>query len=334
MEKPAMSRQLSPEELKLRLDATKASQERTRIAFFANTLIGLCLLAVFWNGYLSIYKNYVTDFYIPSEASFSEPGTDAPKIEKENAARAQEEYANQKKVQAELMQNWVSSRFITVSLLGIKIGVGDAPELGAIAVSISLVWFLFVVQRENHTIGSLLQDALEDASQATLWSVYHGVLSYTVFTHADVTDRPIRRLSRSKLKLFSGTLRRLRFIVVAGMHLFPIICLCGVLAGDILVTLAVWSTPFRIPQRAKLQNTVGYWSFSGILIIIDFVLWGILWTHLNATERVLREYCERVREMEQEREKLKGAFFYMPGASTSASQVSAPATDAAGHTAE
>src|ERR1700722_7479685 len=105
-EESLMTRKLCQEEIKLRLEAAKAAQERTRLAFFAHTIIGLCLLAVFWNSYASIYKDYVTGHYLPSD----KPATERGEL-------AAEEYANAKNVQSKLMENWVSSRFITVSLL-------------------------------------------------------------------------------------------------------------------------------------------------------------------------------------------------------------------------
>ena len=102
--------------LELRLEAAQAAQERTRIAFFATTLVSLAVLIAVWNAYLSSYHAYTLE-----NALSLAPNT-APGIHK---------------LQEELLTQWVRSMSITISLIGITVGVGDAPIIASFALLIA-----------------------------------------------------------------------------------------------------------------------------------------------------------------------------------------------------
>jgi hypothetical protein len=285
---------MSEQEIVDRLAAAKAAQERTRFAFFTNTLIGLILGAVFWNGYFSIYQRFAFDHFLLDDRQHWEALKGYEVAEDGKKDEYHEEQAKRvKKLQDELMANWVSSRFTTVTLLGIKFGVGDAPVLGSIAVLISLVWFLMVVQRENLTIGALLHDAWNTKKDCIRWRVCHGIVAYTIFTHADDAAWPISEVKEKQVDAKDGQWQR-RGIKL--LHFFPILILVFGLVFDILVANAWVKSPFRLPHEEKFtfDRFWVYWLLALVLIVMDFLTWLKMIGYLSATEKVLIEYRKLV----------------------------------------
>ena len=48
--------------LDLRIGAARSAQERTRLAFFASTVISLAIITAGWNAYFSFYKDFAFEF--------------------------------------------------------------------------------------------------------------------------------------------------------------------------------------------------------------------------------------------------------------------------------
>jgi hypothetical protein len=176
MQEPSSS--LDPA-LQLRLEASRVAQERTRLAFFAATIIALMMVTGAWNPYLSFYRDVAYDFSNLAEA---EPKTEVePKGNNRQGTQT---------LQKELLAAWLRNRMINVSVLGINVGVDDASTVGAVALIIALIWFYFVIRRENHTIGRLLID-YRDSPKPIRWLIFHGINSYTVFSNVGQSDEPI-----------------------------------------------------------------------------------------------------------------------------------------------
>jgi hypothetical protein len=150
-----------------RLDASRNAQERTRLAFFASTVIALALFTAGWNGYLSFYRDFASEF-----ASLE--GGEGTTI-----------------LQKELLSEWVRGRMINIALLGIRVGVDDAPFVGAVALAIAGIWLLYSIRRENHLIGWLLRD-YRFANDKFKWLVFSAINSATVFTNVTHGDAPFR----------------------------------------------------------------------------------------------------------------------------------------------
>ncbi len=293
---------MNDQELADRLASAKAAQERTRFAFFAYTLIGLCLLANFWNAYFSIYRDMAFEHFLMQT-------DDKDRIQEvQNYQREHPEQSKRvKELQHELMVNWVKSRFITVSLLGINFGVGDAPLLGAVALMISLGWFLMAARRENITICTLLYDGWNSYNEHIRWRVYHGIISYAVFSRTDINEleltistndpiliflkRIIRyiiryRIMRSIMRLSAFTKTYLskivhliellgKYLAIWILHWLPILILCLVLLCDFRAAKGFIKSPFRIPPDSKLTDTSDlycYWAISLLLILINILL--------------------------------------------------------------
>ncbi len=107
------STRLNPFEQKaldIGIEATRSAQERTRRSFFASTVISLVIITAGWNAYLSFYREFAFAF---------------PTLEGGEGTQT---------LQKEMLTEWVRSRMINITILGIRVGVDDAPTLGSIAV--------------------------------------------------------------------------------------------------------------------------------------------------------------------------------------------------------
>jgi hypothetical protein len=211
--------------LDIRIEAARVAHERTRLAFFASTVVSLAILAAGWNAYFSFYYDFASG--LPSFEGGS--GTES--------------------LQKEILAEWVRSRMINISPLGIRVGVDDAPLLGGFALVVSAIWLFYSIRRENFTIGMLLVDYYY-AKQPLKWCIYHGVNSSTVFTNVSHGDDPFRSAtsipSDNQLKLIRRMAKHLWYL--------PIFSLWFIILVDILS--AFWYSPFRTPDAREAFERV------------------------------------------------------------------------------
>ena len=98
---------------------------------------------------------------------------------------------------------------ITVSLLGIHVGVSDMAVLGSLTLLVCSIWLFFTIRRHNHSVGNLLRDTKEIPQQARRF-VFYGVSAALVFTTVTSYDEAISSLSgelstrEARLSLSSG----------------------------------------------------------------------------------------------------------------------------------
>src|SRR2546429_3064493 len=124
--------------LKVRLEAVSQAQKRSRVAFLASTIIALAIIITMWNAYFSWYRSFVfKDKFANSELTHE--------------------------LQKSFVDEWIRSLKISIPVLGIQAGVGDAAVLGSLSIYISCIWLYFSMRRENHTIGILLRDTKDCA---------------------------------------------------------------------------------------------------------------------------------------------------------------------------
>jgi hypothetical protein len=204
--------------LDTRLEASRSAQERTRVTSFASTVISLAIITAGWNAYFSFYHDFASEF---------------PSLEGG---------AGTTNLQREMLSEWVRGRMINITLLGIRVGVDDAPLLGAIALSIAAIWLYYSIRRENYTIGTLLFDYYY-ANDHIRWLVYHGINSATVFTNVIHGDAPFRSSTQEPP---NRPLRSVRFMAGCLWYL-PIFSLWFIIFVDIL-SAVWWSSPFREPD--------------------------------------------------------------------------------------
>ncbi len=260
--------------LMVRLDASRTAQERSRLAFFATTIIALAMVTGAWNASLSFYRDVAFDF--SNLAGDNLQGTET--------------------LQKELLTAWVHSRMINVSLLGITVGVDDASTVGAVALIVALVWFYFVIRRENHTIGRLLLD-YHASAPAVRWLIFHGINSHTVFSNVGQSDEPITSVSQRPVDKEVWLLRFLSH----WLYYLPFAGLSFLIALEIFSLFRV--SPFRPPPEKWVITillekhqcweiiTIVFWRLLSVVLAIPvFYLCRRISKFDCATENVLREF--------------------------------------------
>lgn len=262
------------EVIRVRLHAVSEAQRRTRAAFLAATIVSLAIIITCFNAYFSWYRNFVLKKDWPVSPVTAE-------------------------AQKYLTEEWVKSLKVSIPMLGINVGVGDAAVLGSLSLLIISIWLFFSVRRENHTIGLLLQET-QDCDAARLHMIFHGVVSYSVFTTVTKIDSPIRNL-RIQNSEGSVWFVRTAFRILV---LLPSVAILFLLVMDI-ISIFHLAAPFResheplyhggsIPDgdwpRRVAMETLGW-----VLLTLTTILCGNAIRYNNGTESVLREYDKLLR---------------------------------------
>ncbi len=205
------------EDIKTRIEAVRDAIKRSRLAFLVCNVGSASVLLAAWNAYFSWYR------YFAIKTSFAtNPVTE--------------------EVQKELLKGWVDSHVITISLLGIRIGVSDLALVGSVALFVVTAWYFYSVRKENHLIGVLLRDTQHTEAQIRRY-VYHGVSAYMVFITMTFDDTPIRNLGPGGQQKAIFFLRPAMKI----LHFLPALVIAVLIAMDFLT---VWWLPaaFRFPH--------------------------------------------------------------------------------------
>jgi hypothetical protein len=267
--------ELSEFELKLRLEAIKDGEKRSRLAFLVATIISLSLIIVGWNAYLSWYRH---NFALK------------PDLE----GNALEQF-----LQKELLAQWVKGRAINISLLGIQVMISDAHFLGAIGLLVTSIWFFLSVRRDNHSIGLLLRET-QNAGEDTKRLIFREIISSLIFIRVTSTSLPIRALDAQPNptdQLESRFLTVILKIASPVLYLLPPLTILFLLVLDFLSLFI--TSPFRIPRQPVLQAwdsiaVLSFWIENGVGVVLLGVTTAIFsWNTLvfeRATRDVLREY--------------------------------------------
>jgi hypothetical protein len=148
-----------------RLTAARDAQSRTRYAFVAATIISVAILINEFNATFSWYIQFVLNEKVPVNAITE-------------------------MAQRQLIQEWVKSDRMTVSMLGVNFGMSDAAILGSLSIYILSLWFFVCIRRENHLIVDLLSYASQKADEDANVMLFHGIADYMVFTTITKDDEP------------------------------------------------------------------------------------------------------------------------------------------------
>jgi len=217
------------ESIKIRLDLIQSSVQRSRVAFVAVTIASLSLIITAWNAYLSSYRSFPLDPATLSEEPFT------------------------RAAQTELIRAWVSTLWVTIAPLGIRIGIGDAAVVGSIGLYIIAVWMFFCVRRENRTVANLFYDMkrVPDAELKEL--VYHAVTENMLFLSVRNDDEPIGsiedvpRAPRRKAVLLRGSLKILFYLPAIAVFLLFFLD---------MASLFIFKAVFRTPHDALLEGMI------------------------------------------------------------------------------
>lgn len=209
-----MYQEPTDEVLKLRLQATKEAQGRSRIAFFIVTYATGAILAGLWNSYLSWERQWA-DRLPPS--SWTE-----------------------QQVLGQQIKLWIESQVVGISLLGLRVSVSDAAVLGSVALLVLAYYQCLCLRRENHEIGTLLRDT-RDAPREIRDLVLAGIRGAMIFTSTSTNDAAFDSLTNPVAVKHYPLLNR-----TAGVLIYlPAVIALIIVATD--VYFAVW---YRSPLRS------------------------------------------------------------------------------------
>jgi hypothetical protein len=182
----------TPASISARLEGAKIAQSQIRFTLGTMAVISVMMLIASYNAYLSYDYFWIIDKCPPlisakEAAAYAaakpspdpEAATTAP--DQTTAKAAPDQIANHqaatdqvttiqaapdisKTLQDQAYKDWAASRTGLISLLGIRVSVDDAAVLGTAVLLVLSIWLLLVTRRENHTIGFLLRDTDDQAS--------------------------------------------------------------------------------------------------------------------------------------------------------------------------
>ncbi len=150
--------------IEIRLQGITEAIRRSRKVFLVTTVISVAIVVACWNAYLSWYRGFAL------KTIFAE-GSPVTEL-----------------AQRLLVEAWVDSQWVSIGLLGIRVGVSDVAVLGCLGLLVSSVWFFFAVRRENHGIGKLLDDT-QSSPEEIREMIFYSITSALIFVSRR-DDRP------------------------------------------------------------------------------------------------------------------------------------------------
>ena len=258
---------------KIRLDAVRESQRRTRLALFVSVVVSLSVIIVYWNMHLSWYKRASFDEHFSSKEI-------------------------QRKLEEDSLALWQKSQWIWIPVLGISVGADDIPTLGSFSLLIITAWLYSCAKRDNQAIGLLLVDS-KDECQTIRNYVLHGITSHLILT-LRVELEPVRDLERPPR--INGV--NLLALLVNKIPIFvPAICMGFVLIMEVISTFllksvfADGSTVFDYwmshpDYHARMYQYLGYMSicltFTVIIMVITLRISCLQQSTLNVLDQFMK----------------------------------------------
>jgi len=257
------------EVLKLRLQATKEAQSRSRVAFFIVTYAAGAILAGLWNSYLSWERQWADH---PQPPSWTD-----------------------QQVLIQQIRLWTESQVVGISLLGLRVSVSDAAVLGCVALLVLAYYQCLCLRRENHEIGTLLRDT-QNAPDEVRDLVLAGIRGAMIFTSTSTNDVAFDSLTKPVAVRHYPLLNR-----TAGVLIYlPAVIALIIVASD--VYFAVWyRSPLRPhspgPNWFKMEHTYQVQLVAMDLFALVTGAIILYFTHLSAmydraTRTITREYLK------------------------------------------
>lgn len=283
------------EGVRVRLDAIEEAQKRSRAAVLVMTVVSLMMIISSYNAYCSLIHAVAVDLGKKGESIRSLDG------------------AVPDRLKARILDEWTVSRMASISLLGIRVDIDDAPQLGSAALFIISIWVVLSLRRENHTIGFLLRDTNAgksvpdgmDPGQVRRM-IFHGIISYSLFTSINKSLKGVSSLGGANPTRNHGKANNVFFsFITAVVFSLPMVTLLFVAATELHSYTS--PSPFRAGAAAPFEDfaavleEVRKFSGQGTHILASwlcfctfFVLTSITSFHshrlLRSTEKVLTEY--------------------------------------------
>jgi hypothetical protein len=160
------------EVLTSRLDGINEAQRRARIALVLVILSSGAILIALWNNYFSWDRKW------------SDVTESAPKS------------WGQEQLKAEQIRSWSNTNTVDISLIGIRVSINDAAELGSLVLFAFASYLCTTLLRENHEIGSLLRQQ-KDAPENVRQFIYYRIRALIILGGMSDNDAPMATLDSS-----------------------------------------------------------------------------------------------------------------------------------------
>jgi hypothetical protein len=194
----------------VRIEAARDALSRTRYAFVVSTIISVAIIVAEYNSTFAWYGQFLAsdESATATGQTDGQPGKIGPPAgaTANNQARADGKKPEDKPRQTvdrapkqiaheTIIQEFIKSNRMSVSLLGVNFGMSDAPILGSISLAIISLWFYYCIRRENHLIAGILRDA-QTAEKLIQQRTFYGITGYLVFSTLTHGDEPITALDQ------------------------------------------------------------------------------------------------------------------------------------------
>jgi len=288
-----------------RLAAATDAQKRSRLVLVIMGIACAALIVATYNAYLSFDRSFALSVSAenPDDLSKTRPdGTfaDVPMRRFKSDDRTGPSVLNE-----HALRSWADNRMVSISLLGIRVSVDDAPILGTVALFVISIWFLLSVRRENNVIVYLLRDTRRDGRDITVellrrqWRIFHGIVSESVFTMFEKSLVPVGGLGRKKANVGkvgrwgNRCLSFFLYLIAYFVFLLPVLTSVFVFGLD-------W---WAYSQRSAFREGLGapplenvrffqqeaFWMFLIFFLLLSLTTVLSLWYNAH-TERTIRRY--------------------------------------------
>jgi hypothetical protein len=151
------------------------------------------------------------------------------------------------------------------------------------------------MRRENHTIGVLVRET-KDCPPVVRNMVFHGIISFAIFTTVTEIDDPITGLNHDLTHSKTISSRIVRYTYKT-LILLPAITILLILVMDVVSILWLWA-PLREPHTPLVTLLTGfYWAKRAVMEMIGISLFFLtqelcrkIIKYNDGTESLLREY--------------------------------------------
>jgi hypothetical protein len=278
----------TPESITARLSGAQAAQKQTRVTLGVMALISMMMLIASYNAYLSFDSKWAL------EQSKKEAPPDPKPISYVLTEQA--------------LKDWATSLDVTISFLGIRVSVDEAPVLGTASLAVLSVWLLLLARRENYTVGFLLRDTdssmagADRFSNTQRWLIFHSIMSNSFYMTFDASLSRVESLTGPKLMNGQKSPRRNRLVCRAldfasrFFFWFPAAACAAVIVVDRFAYFM--PDPFERSGVSSGTEAPLFW----VSLIVAVACWIPLafccWKssqYCQATQWVLGEYRDKLR---------------------------------------
>jgi len=281
--------------IQLRLEGVRQAIARARFTFVVSIVASVAIFITTWNAYVSQDREFAMQPHWSHDNQFT------PEMQKK---RLEEDAADQRNIkpgevtqvtdyaQQQLVSEWVKNQVISVGLLGIRVSVGDLPELGSLTIFIMAVWLFYSVNREKRAVGTLLHHAEKFDSWDERYMVFQGIINHLIF----IDFKQDNRSYSDSAALAEEDIRQPTTVsfLVKLLFLIPPLSVFFTIVMDVL-TLRYFHAPFRPSQLplwsildvSDLRQIAMLDGSAFILLGVTAWLWAKIVRYTEATGRSL-----------------------------------------------